>query len=244
MRDQELIRVMRIDPLGDVCDAIGVHHSDGALGDLATLASIPLFQAKDEIIRREMTARGDTHRQMTLAEFETILASEGFEPVLVEPVEVHDYSAPADLLVYAHRDGMLVKVCTYGKDRSVGGMQPALLLNWSGDAHEIDFPFSGTLDRQGVTAISFNVDTGLRLILANLRERGEIVSPWVKRPFVYLLSYKEGCDRQGPEAYKALNDQRIAKLPEWVQAFMELLPRNSPETNATGVNENGKLGSK
>lgn len=228
MKDGELFKVMSLDPLGEIEDRTGIHHSHPVLGDLATVVSIPLFQAKGAVIEREMRARGDTFPEMTLSDYENALAAEGFELVLTEPVEVHSYSAPSDLLVHAHPAGMLAYVCTYGEDRRPGGMNPNLVLNWRGDTSALPFGFSGTTTKAETTDLRINIDTGLRLRLAALRALGEVVSPWEKQPFIYLLSYKEGCDRQSFGTYKALNAERIAKLPTWVRAFMESPAPDTP----------------
>ena len=51
--------------------------------------------------------------------------------------------------------------------------------------------------------------------LGRLAKHGTFVSPWVERPFLWLLNYMdtktEGYD------YKAINEARIAKLPEHVR---------------------------
>lgn len=221
LSDHALFRVLAIDPLGEMCDLAGVHHSDEALGDAVTLASIPVFQAKSEVIEREMSARGDTHPRMSLAEFEAALTEEGFERVLEEPVAVSDGSAPSDLLVWAHREGMLVTVCTYGADRRPGGMNPNLALNWKGDYRSIPFPYGGTVGPSvDVADLAVNISEGLRLKLSCLRANGKLVSPWVRRPmFISFLSYKESCELTASDRAN-LTAQRVAKLPEWVLAFM------------------------
>ena len=221
MKASELYEIMNIDPLGEIHDRTGIHHSHPTLGDAATLASIPIFHAKADVLRREMAERSDTHPGMTLADYETALAEEGFELVLTEPVAVGPASAPSDLLVHAHREGVLVYVCTYGAERRPGQMNPNMAFNWRGDTRHLPFGYSGRSSWGKATYMSVNIDTGFRLKLATLREHGAFVAPWVEAPFIWLLSCQEGValtkDEVGREALKA---ERIAKLPEWVRAFM------------------------
>lgn len=55
----------------------------------------------------------------------------------------------------------------------------------------------------------------LRLCLKNLRDLGQFITPWVKRPFLWLLHH---ADEEIPNYdYKVINQQRISQLPEEVQ---------------------------
>jgi len=61
-----------------------------------------------------------------------------------------------------------------------------------------------------------NIDINIR----NLDENGKFVVPWIKRPFLWLLHYKDE-ERYGnivDREYESVNKQRILQLPEDVQA--------------------------
>ncbi|MCK4526331.1 hypothetical protein KAW18_03070 [candidate division WOR-3 bacterium] len=62
-----------------------------------------------------------------------------------------------------------------------------------------------------------NIDVNIK----NLEENGEFVVPWVRKPFLWLLHYKDTEKYGGSKEYKEVNEQRIAMLPKDIQTAIK-----------------------
>jgi hypothetical protein len=156
---------------------------------------------------------------MQVSAYRTIIESYGFELVLDTPFRGHH--AEERHFVYAHRDGLLLSVDTYGGERVNGGK---VYYTWQTSPD--------VKDRQNLTSSGGYIDRGVFTLwqgdhdcreaivhnLENLRAAGSFVSPWPKPPFLWLLHYMDKEPKNYD--YEAITAARIALLPEWVREMI------------------------
>lgn len=151
----------------------------------------------------------DSTNGMPFRQYQTILDSLGFSPVL------HVKDREDGLFVYAHRaKGILLRFTTY-----FGGINaadahfnfrprdPRRWICW-GIGHFIDEAtdiWVGTIDARA----------RIRASLARLDHEGQFVVPWAKSQLLFLLTIDEKV-----KDHERIDRERVAALPEWVRAFV------------------------
>lgn len=167
-----------------------------------------------------LLAEGDTMLSNDLARYLSIIERLGFERVLEEGFVSHFDGSPERFFVFARRDGLLLTFDTYNGKGVNGGH---LYFNWrSADETHPWLPgvsggYEGPDDGPWTLVGSHDCREALVHKIRTLEERGTLIAPWVKRPFLWLLHYSdtkvEGYD------YTAINAKRLSLLPDWVQAM-------------------------
>lgn len=216
--DRDIAAVIAVDPLASAELFTGSTVEDSSLGFMAGIAMI---QGKASTMRRLLRERGDVWDGMPVGEYRAVVEGYGFELALELPFSHTDpwgKERAETLFIYAHPDGLLLKFDTYEGERVNSGnvyycwegeLPAGELITSSGHWLKPDYRvWAGDHDCR--EAVLFNLD--------RLRSHGSFVSPWPARPSLWLLNYSDtkqaGCD------YAAINDERIAMLPDWVQNFI------------------------
>lgn len=142
----------------------------------------------------------------------------GFEKVLELPFIGHDEHLET-FRVYASHEGLLLATDTY---RSNEVNNAKVWYNWraknveywpyisSGGLREAHDNLAWAGDHDARWGMAYNLDA--------MRRNGEFLSPWIARPFIWLLHYGDTTGREYD--YKAINAERIALLPEWAQTML------------------------
>lgn len=168
-----------------------------------------------------LTAAGDTSLRNGLADYLRIIAAEGFEQMLRLPFTAKGYRDEPDraeeLHVHYHRaDGILLVFDTYRTNGVNGGH---FFYNWRRkEGGSFGVVSSGHGRPDGIWAGHHDCREALRYHIRRLREEGSFVTPWVERPFLWLLHH--GDTKVEGYNYKAINAERIAMLPEDVRAAL------------------------
>lgn len=152
--------------------------------------------------------------------YRAIIENYGFEQALEIPFDGRDGEKDT-FFVYAHRDGLLLSFDTFWNRKSVNAA--TVRYNWrpngdrsqwrdgmvsSGHLHKTEDVWIG--DHDAREALLFKLD--------RLRKHGEFLNPWIERPFLWLLHYMD--TKRPGYSHDAINAERIALLPAWVQEMI------------------------
>lgn len=219
MKD-ELDRLLAFDPLDTAERLVGENEA-------ATWLGMVLAQQRGEALREVLEARGDTQLTNRVARYLEITRDLGFEEVLCMPFDGRSWSGetPPDetFHVLAHRDGMLLAFDTFGTT-SVNGAK--VWYNWRPRDDEFNWRIvsSGSYHRwdpearTGTWVGDHDAREALRHKIQGLRLNGEFLPRWERRPFLWLLHHM---DTEVPGYdHEAINEARIALLPEWVRRMI------------------------
>lgn len=212
-QSMSLGEMLTFDPLGTAERITGSSiHDDGSPAIGLGLALSIQHNARKEAA---LYAAGDTTFSDGLDRYLGIIEANGFERVLALPFMGHD--TQETLYVYASRDGLLLRFDTHQGDRVNGG---SVYYNWkpSDIATMHRHTSSGGFVTDEVWAGDHDAREALIFKMNTLRANGELVSPWVKRPSLWLLHYMDS-KAEGYD-YKAINEARISTLPQWVRDFI------------------------
>jgi hypothetical protein len=219
MHEELLKSTLKFDPLATAETIAGERVDDGghafALGFVLANQHAKL---KQDLLRH----RGDVYEGISVVDFTSIVEAAGFEKVLEIPFvkESHGDRRDEVFIVFAHRDGLLLRVDSYNGVRINDG---AVYYNWRPhkEAGWHEFVHSGGMrsddnenwiwcgDHGAREALIFNLD--------QLRANGEFVTPWIKQPFLWLLHYGDTVDGYD---HVAITRSRLAQLPDWVREFV------------------------
>lgn len=212
--DDTLAKVLHFDALDAAETITGQRVENGAS---AFGLGLGLIHAKARLKEQMLRDRDDVWGGCPLEAYIACIEANGYVRCIEE--EFAGHYEDERLFVYAHPDGLLLKFDTYSGKRVNGG---SVYYNWrpregadywelisSGSFAEPDFKV-WTGDHDAREALIFNI--------GRLRENGDLVAPWVKRPFVWLLHYMD-TEVEGYDS-DAINADRISRLPEWVQEFI------------------------
>lgn len=233
--------LLSFDPLHHVEEVFGVSYKDSKECSAAGfLLAINHNQNKREILSQ----LNDTHHGMDIARYRAIIEEVGFELALELPFTpnsayVDDPQTPDTFYVYAHRTkGILLKFDSYNQAWINGGKY---LYCWK--PHTRDFPVQVTSSGgyRHLDAVPRGQEEGawkdrtklywagdhdcreaLRFHIERLEEHGTFLAKWPTghKHFLWLLHY--GDTRNPDYDYKAINKERVAMLPEWVQEMINV----------------------
>jgi len=112
--------------------------------------------------------------------------------------------------------GILLCFDTYGVNVNSGNFY----YNWiPKDRQAVKYKSSGSFEEHNdgmVWVGSHDCRNDIDINIRNLEENGEFVVPWIHRPFLWLLHYKDKKIETSGD-FKEVNKRRIAMLPEDVQ---------------------------
>ena len=219
--DDELDQLLAFDALDTAEKLVGQD------GNAALSLGLALQMHKSAVLREELEARGDTLLSNELGRYLGIVQDLGFEPVLSLPFEGRSWDGeappPETFHVLAHRDGMLLAFDTFGTT-AVNGAK--VWYNWRPRDAEVGWSMTSSggyhnwdpEKRTGIWAGDHDAREALRHKIQRLRDNGELLARWQKRPFLWLLHHMD----TKPEGYdhNVINQARIALLPAWVQQMI------------------------
>lgn len=229
----DLDEVLRFDPLAAAEELTGHRVGDNPV---ATAFGFSLVQAHARTKENMLLNRDDTLLSNDLDRYLRIIEANGFEKLVEIPFEADDHRGGKTGEIeffYAHRDGLLLHFCTHDGTHMNGGN---VYYNWrhaDEESRRYDLTSSGGYVDEGqpegerLTLWAGDHDCREALIykMDRLRQHGAFVTPWIKRPHIWLVNHAEA--KHGPSMYPArnayidgINASKIAMLPAWVQEFI------------------------
>lgn len=212
MTDERIASLMKLDPLAYAEDLTGerVDSMNAAFG-----ISIGLMHAKSSTMKKLLTERGDVWDGMPLSDYIAVLEHNGFEQIYSEPFSGRETQELH--LIFGHRDGLLLSLDTYHGDRINGGK---VYYAWQRDktADDAWILSGGSYVADRVWVGDHDIRQALIFNLDRLRAAGTFLTPWPKRPFLWLLHYMD--TKVDGYDYAAINRKRLAALPKWVQEMV------------------------
>lgn len=157
----------------------------------------------------------DTGFSNGLAFYRDVLVYLGFEEVLTV-----DRATNGHLFIFAHRDGLLLKFDTHHMFDVEHVNGASVYYNWKPNDEKEGWHYvsSGHGSAPGIWIGDHDAREKLIAKLDGLRKNGSFITPWFERPFLWLLHYD---DPKAPGYdYRAINRERIARLPDWVREFV------------------------
>lgn len=215
----DLDKLLRFDPLDMAEKLTGVSIHDEA-DKSSVVLGLAIAQEHASAKNRALLESNDTTLCNKLARYVLIITAFGFEEVLIDKWK-SSWGHDEQLSIYAHRKGLLLSFDSYNGENVSGGnvyynWRPTVSLDEAGDCTS-----SGgyaNFDTDPVWVGGHDCREAIIHNLNKLNNRGEFVTPWVKRPFLWLLHYDEP-KVQGYD-YRAISEARIRRLPSWVQDFI------------------------
>lgn len=206
--------LLRVDPLQIAEEITGHSYKDNE--DTLNLGFLLLHETT-KAKQKALEERGDTHMNSDLQEQLTVMEMHGFETVLCDP-----FGEGESFRIMWHPKGILATVESYRTTRRNScrfyynvKFSPETVENWS------EYTSSGrfsTYDTETDTYIWVGDHDGREAFahtFTRLSEAGEFLSPWEEQPFLWLVTYEEAQEKNYD--FKALNDERISRLPEYVR---------------------------
>ena len=202
--------LLAFDPLSAAEDATGKSWQEsGETSDFGVALHMLHNRRKEEALRSVR----DTTFSCDLDYYLSVVEDEGFEEVLSIPFESTSSGHPEKFMVFFKRsEGVLLKFDTYRLSKpgvNGGSFYYNVRPFASGWAHGVTS--SGCFE-DGIWVGSHDCREALRHHMQRLREWGEFITPWAKRPFLWLLHHEDDSDH-----YDEINAERIAMLPEHVR---------------------------
>ena len=156
---------------------------------------------------------------MKTSEYLKLVRKIGFRQILKVDFKGYDDRDETFYIFWDTKRGILLYFDTYGDSVNSGDFS----YNWIPKDRQVAYKYtsSGGFEKynDGMVWVGHhdcgeNIDTNIK----NLEENGEFVVPWISRPFLWLLHYKD-TEKYGrsEEGYKGINERRIAMLPEGIQ---------------------------
>lgn len=217
----EFDELLRFDPLDAAEKMTGQSYKD----DEFTLGvGMAMSMAHTETVRDELFLRNDTHLSGKFDYSVKIIEDLGFTEVYRTEF-VGRYSGAEQYRIY-WRDGALLTIesFTWSDDEEPSANSIKVYYNWRHTSSEDRWHFtaSGCFHRESYDAGDHvwigdhDGRQGLRHILAQLEQNGELLSEWIERPFLWFLTYADSDVKDYD--YKKITEDRIAALPEHVRA--------------------------
>lgn len=178
----------------------------------------------------------DSNYSMTVEEYIQVITDIGFEPVLMVPFTdqngVNLYQQ-----FYARRDGLVLVFDEFQwniPNRAPEVNSAKVYYNWKRNDPAVPYSYTSSGGFCGPNGESL-IDSGeiprdqyiwsgdhdarnlIRFKIQKLEENGTFLERWVQPPFLWFLNYM---DTKGEYDFKAINRERIALLPEWVQQII------------------------
>lgn len=218
----DLDNLLNYDPLATAEKITGMHYKDGGVSLDNPTIGIGLLLAQRNAAEKNaiLDELDDTKLSNNLDRYQSIITNYGFEQVLADEWK-SGHGHEETYFIYAHRKGLLLSFDTYSGCRVNGGK---VYYNWrpaTDDASNWECTSSGgytNYDSDPVWVGDHDCREALIHKLNRLNNRGEFVTPWVKRPFLWLLHYDDS--KVPGYDYRAITEARIKRLPEWVQEFI------------------------
>lgn len=201
---------LTFDPLAHAEKITGrSYKDDDATARLGFGLALQHNQAKRELL----ADAGDSYYAMSFADQLAMFDRMGFRQVLVDQFAGRDNITESFALLW-HDDGLLATCESYRGEQRNAAKVYYNYRHWNGYPGW-ELTSSGGM-RGDVWVGDHDAREGIRHNLDAMRAEGEFVSPWVVRPFLWLLTYAD-TDVDGYD-YAAINADRISRLPADVRA--------------------------
>lgn len=210
MTDEAISAALRFDPLSQAERVTGKDYKiDKGTESLGFAMHMVHSRNKQALLE----FAGDTHFGMSWADFKSLLMKLGFTIHYTETFKKdgEDFSDELLLAFDAKRCALLVAESYWGGKSINSG---TVYFNWHHKGDEFKWLSGcsgGAVDDAQNQAVSYDVREGLSFKLREADSLGDFVTPWIKRPFLWLLTYKDS-NTKG-YSYEAINADRLAKLP-------------------------------
>jgi len=224
LSDAEVGRLLQLDPLAIAENFTGVSYKDDEA--TALLGAVISMKAAD-IKNAALTARGDTTFFNMLDTYVSIITDLGFELVLDVPFakKVHgtDDVRQEHQFIYAHRDGLLLVFDTYDSTQVNGGK---VYYCWkpANDDRKHDILESGDWrfhdGKRLYWAGDHDCREALRFNITRLKDNGTFLAQWPLDNDIFLWLLHHGDTSVEGYDYKAINENRIELLPDWVRLMI------------------------
>ena len=156
---------------------------------------------------------------MKTLEYLKLVKKIGFKQALKVDFKGYEDRDEVFYIYWDTKRGILLYFDTYGENVNGGNFS----YNWIPKDRQVVYKYSSSggfkKHNDGMVWVGHhdcreNIDVNIK----NLEENGEFVVPWISRPFLWLLHFKD-TEKYGrsKEGYKGVNEQRIAMLPEGIQ---------------------------
>jgi hypothetical protein len=239
--DDAIEKELARDPIADADKLVRKAQEDGvkfldAQHD-ANLLGLMFHLDKSKALEGMLAITEDTVFSMNVKDYIKIIQKEGFRELLRIPFESHHKHKNGtrqkeSLFIFWHDEtGILLKFDTFGRydeKEGTGVNGGNFYYNWSpirddsgamvkGACRAIS---SGTSTDSGIWYGDHDCREALRFNIRRLKNFGKFVTPWVKRPFMWLCHHMDHHDENGQNKvfdYEAINQERISMLPKDVQ---------------------------
>lgn len=212
--------MLKFDPLAEAEKVTGVRYSDKEAGEgfdnPATALGFRLMQDHAAAKERALTELGDTVFSNDLPRYRSIIESYGFQEVLADRWHSR-WGNDETYFIFAHPKGLLLSFDTFYGDRVNGGK---VYYNWRPADMERAWgcTSSGCMVSDDVWGGDHDCREALIHNITKLETNGTLITPWVKRPFLWLLHFDDS--RVDGYDHAAITEARIKRLPQWVQDFI------------------------
>lgn len=210
--DSELKDALAADGIASAERVTGESYKD----DAATMALGLEFHLRNvDTKRRILEDAGDTTFSMNVVSYLSIVSGAGFEVVLEMPFHSESNGYDDVFRIMFHGDGILLCFDTYGGQKSVNSGNLYYNVRFRDGVDRFGAISSGSFTASGVWCGDHDCREAVLFNISQLRDVGEFLNPWEKRPFLWLMHYgdKDGQDMD----YKKINEDRIEMLPDHVK---------------------------
>lgn len=205
---EELQKLLSFDPLSEAKKLTGKSYKD----DLTTeLLGFGLAISANRRKTAALANAGDTHMGMEFAAFVSVAAAEGFVELWRTPI-AGDYADQA-VIMWKAAEGLLLFAESYWGGESTNSARVYFNLGLNAEQSYPHGCSGGWHD--GCFIGNFDAREGLRHHVSELRKHGTLLDRWIKRPWLWLLTYQDSKPQNYDHA--AINAERISKLPADVQ---------------------------
>lgn len=209
--DDTINNLLKFDPV----DFVEKNFEDGEKIGLALSLSVSKNAAVQDIMRENE----DSYHSMKVEDYLKVVQMEGFEPIFTH----HFANSNGDgmetmYIMYKKPEGILLVFDTYYGNVNSGNFY----YNWvpkNNDSFKYTASYSSVDLGDGCLLIAGYHDCreAIRFKIRMLKEHGEFLQNWVKRPFLWLLCHGDR-DKAGEYLpYEEINEKRISAFPEGIR---------------------------
>lgn len=215
LNTEDIAGLLRVDPLAEAEKVTGKSYkTDESTSNLGLL----LHLGHNERKRKALQAANDSYFHIGYEEYLRLMGSLGFEGAYITAFEGHN--GPEDFAILWHEDGILATAESYGEGLNSSKVYYNILRDqtcedWWSRTSSGGFHLPSYDAGLHIWVGDHDGREGIRTNLTRLREAGAFQKTWVKRPFLWLLTYAE--TKVEDYDYKAINEARINALPQHVR---------------------------
>lgn len=180
--------------------------------------ALGLAMGKGAAVQDLMKELEDSYNSMSVEDYLRVVQMEGFEPIFTH----HFANSKGDgmetmYIMYKKSDGILLVFDTYYGNVNGGNFY----YNWiPKDDSCLKYTSSySSIDIDGFLLIAGYHDCreAIRFKIRMLKEHGEFLQNWVKRPFLWLLCHGDKDEDGKCLPHEEINEKRISVLPEGIR---------------------------